>query len=139
MFENRYEAIGYWRKELYKADDEIQAFLIRNQKIVDAKVQASLKYMAECRQNIKWNYDQLRLERGEVEGDGFSFSEEMLGGESDVKQKRLGSCILDCEMPSVGLGRHRVSAQGFKEIAGVMGSIPTSSDNKLDELDGGRD
>ena len=61
-FENRYQAINFYKQEWNKVDDDLQAFIIHHQKLINDKVLSSTKRLKDLQDLIEWNKSELKKE-----------------------------------------------------------------------------
>jgi hypothetical protein len=62
QFENRYQAINYYKQKAFEIDESLQRFLVLNQRMVDKRIQEDSKKMSEFNDLIEWNKSELRKE-----------------------------------------------------------------------------
>jgi hypothetical protein len=67
MFENRYQAINFYKKQLSKVDGDLQDFLVHHEKIRTERVLKATKDMRELMDLIQWNKDELKKETKTIE------------------------------------------------------------------------
>lgn len=61
-FENRYQAINFYKQEWSKVDQDLQDFVVHHQKLIEEKIMNSTKKLKDLRDLIEWNKSELKKE-----------------------------------------------------------------------------